>query len=336
MNTEARSCKVCGVEIPRARMEAMPRTVTCVPCQEEIENRVESSVEPDAFGAGEREPGPEVSVDGGLVKLGGWSGGLMEVAETTSRVRVLVVSGQHADARSLVQAMPDEAQAALVALDEDPEQMLSLTAMGEDGRPSYRREVVSLLPTETIAGMVAVRPDERVYNTSLIRAMTPQTFRRTVEETLMPVDDQRVRGRVSWQWLEAVAALNDPNHAAALLRGADPELLEDALVDRLRGRDLNKVMGGIPVFRFFSGDGAGTMRPSHFVGGGRVGSVLDVLYDAAPDLMRLVMRHAWERSAGGEDVFSVAKKEDEVEEEGDEEKDEAGEDGDISLLRRME
>ena len=52
--------------------------------------------------------------------------------------------------------------------------------------------------------------------------------------------------------------------------------------------------------------------------------------------MRLVMRHAWERSAGGEDVFSVAKKEDEVEEEGDEEKDEAGEDGDISLLRRME
>ena len=85
-----------------------------------------------------------------------------------------------------------------------------------------------------------------------------------------------------------------------------------------------------------SGDGAGTIRPSHFVGGGRVGSVLDVLYDAAPDLMRLVTRHAWERSAGGEDVFSVAKKEDEVEEEGDEEKDEAGEDGDISLLRRME
>lgn len=261
----------------------------------------------------------------------------MEVADTTSRVRGLVVSGNHSDARALVQAMPDEAQAALVTLDEDPEQILSLTAMGEDGRPAYRTAVVSLLPTETIASMVAVRPDEKVYNTTLIKAMTPQTFRRTVEETLWPVDDQKVRGRVSWQWLEAVAALNDPNHSAALLRGADPEFLEDALVDRLGRQDLNKVMGGIPVFRFFSADGAGAILPSHFVGGGQVGSVLDALYDAAPEVMRLVMRRAWERSAGDEDVLPVEKADKKEVEEAEEEEDESeGEDNDLSLWRRME
>ena len=51
--------------------------------------------------------------------------------------------------------MPNEAQAVLVTLDEDPEQMLSLTAMGEDGRPAYRAAVVSLLPTETIASTLS-------------------------------------------------------------------------------------------------------------------------------------------------------------------------------------
>lgn len=336
MNPDIRQCELCGVEIPHARLKAVPRAVTCVTCQREIEARPPSTVEPDAFGAGVREPSPEVSVEEGLVRLGGWSGGLMEVADTTSRVRGMVVSGNHSDARSLVQAMPNEAQAALVTLDEDPEQMLSLTAMGEDGRPAYRAAVVSLLPTETIASMVAVRPDEKVYNTSLIKAMTPQTFRRTVEETLSPVDDQKVRGRASWQWLEAVAALNDPSHSAALLRGADPELLEDALVDRLGRQDLNKVMGGVPVFRFFSAEGAGAILPSHFVGGGPVGNVLDALYDAAPEVMRLVMRRAWERSSGDEEVVHVEEP-DVSEEETEAEEDEGeGEDNDLSLWRRME
>ncbi len=335
MNQDTRRCNVCGVEIPQARLAALPRVATCVSCQRKIETRPVLTVEPDAFGAGPRESSPEVSVKRGLVRLGAWSSDLVEVADTTSKVRSLVVSGKHADARSLVQAMSDDAQAALVTLDEDPEQMLSLTATGEDGRPAYRTEVLTLLPTETIATMVAVRPDERVYNTSLIKAMTPQTFRRIVEETLSPVDDQKVRGRVSWQWLEAVAGIDDPNHAAALLRGADPELLEDALVDRLSRQDLNKVMGGVPVFRFLSSDGAGAVRPSRFVGDGRLGDVLDALYDAAPDVMRLVMRRAWERSAGDEEVVRV-KKVEQAEEPSTEDQDDEGDDGDISLWRRME
>jgi len=220
-----------------------------------------------------------------------------------------------------------------VALNRDPEQMLSLTAMGEDGKPNYSQGVVSLLPTETIAGMVAVRPDEKVYNTALVKAMSPQTFRRAVEETLAPIDDQRLRGKVSWEWMEAVASIEDPSRAAELLRACDTEVLEDALIDRMNVQDMNKVAGGVNVFRFFSGDAAGAVLPSHFVGGGSFGLVLDALFDAAPDLIRLVIRRAWERSAGDDDEIPAKEKnaESQVEDLPDEE---MSSDADLSLWER--
>jgi len=327
-------CELCGEEIPEARRKAIPDVRTCVACQEKVETGAQ-----EAAAFGETDPREEVAaveVEGGLVRKGSWSTNLMALSGTSGEIQSLVTGGKEKEASALVKEMPLEAQAAIVALNPDPEQILSLTAMDEDGKPRYSQEVVSLLPTETIAGMVSVRPDEKVYNTALVKSMTPQTFRRAVEETLDPIDDQRLRGKVSWEWMEAVASINDPNLAAELLRECDIEPLEDALVDRMKGRDMNKAAAGVSVFRFFSGDGAGAVSPGHLVGGGNFGAVLDALYDAVPDLIRLVIRRAWERSVGDDDEVKPEKKPepkvDEVVDPSTEQDEEM--DGDISLWNR--
>jgi hypothetical protein len=331
-NSTDQVCELCGEEIPISRIRAVQDVRTCVACQV----KVESGVREDAD-SGETEPREEVApveVDGGLVRKGDWSTNLMALSGTSGEIQSLMNGGKDQEASALVKQMPLEAQAAIVALNQDPEQILSLTAMDSDGKPDYSREVVSLLPTETIAGMVAVRPDEKVYNTALVKAMSPQTFRRAVEETLDPIDDQRLRGKVSWEWMEAVAAIEDPNRAADLLRACDTELLEEALIDRMNGSDMNKVAGGVNVFRFFSGDAAGAVVPSHFVGGGSFGKVLDALFDSAPDLIRLVVRRAWERSVGDDDEVKPEKKPDPNVEEVVDPTTEADEDGNFSLWNR--
>ena len=328
-------CELCGEEIREARLKALPRVRTCIACQK----KVESGVRQDAV-FGPTKPRQEVTpveVEGGLIRKGSWSTNLMTLTGTSGEIQTLLSGGKEQEARAIVQQLPLEAQAAIVALNRDPEQMLSLTAMGEDGKPNYSQGVVSLLPTETIAGMVAVRPDEKVYNTALVKAMSPQTFRRAVEETLDPIDDQQLRGKVSWEWMEAVASIEDPNRAAELLRACETELLEDALIDRMKAHDMNKAAGGVNVFRFFSDDGAGAVLPSHFVGGGSFGLVLNALFDAAPDLIRLVIRRAWERSTGDDDEISVEEKqaEPEVEEQPDPDA-LSDEDADLSLWKRLE
>ncbi len=328
-------CELCGEDIPFARLRALPMVRTCIPCQMKIESGVR---EGPVFG--DTEPKEEVApveMDGGLVRKGNWSTNLMALSSVSGEIQSLVNGGKEREASTLVRQMPLEAQAAIVALDRDPEQMLSLTAVSKDGKANYSRQVVSLLPTETIAGMVAVRPDEKVYNTALVKAMSPQTFRRAVEETLDPIDDQRLRGKVSWEWMEAVASIEDPGRAAELLRACDPEPLEDALINRMKERDINKMAGGVSVFRFFSGDAAGAIQPSHFVWGGHFGRVLDSLFDSAPDLIRLVIRRAWERSAGDDDDVSAAKEESKADPKTEIESDKpVDEDEDISLWKRTE
>ena len=331
-NTTHMVCELCGAEIPKARLSVMPNVKTCVACQKKVAS---GAVEGAVFGDQEpRESVDPVVVEGGLVRKGDWSTNLMALSSTSGKIDNLMTGGREREASALVRQMPLEEQAAVVALNRDPEQVLSLTGMDEDGKPRYSTDVVSLLPTETIAGMVAVRPDEKVYNTALVKAMSPQTFRRAIEETLDPIDDQRLRGKVSWEWMEAVASIDDPNRAAELLRGCDIGLLEDALADRMKGRDLNKVAAGVNVFRFFSGDAAGAIQPSKFVGGGSFGDVLNVLFDAAPDLIRLVIRGAWERSTGDDDEVKEEKpKEPNVEEVVDPAT-ETDEDSDLSLWSR--
>jgi hypothetical protein len=327
-------CELCGEKIPSVRIKALSDVRTCVTCQKKVEAGV---VDDTVFAQTEpREEVAPVEVTGGLIRKGDWSTNLMALTGKSGEIESLMNRGERKEAGALVQAMPLEAQAAIVALDRNPEQMLSLTGMDQDGKPNYSRAVVSLLPTETIAGLVSVRPDERVYNTALMKAMSPETFRRAVEETLNPIDDQRLRGKVSWEWMEAVASIEDPNRAAELLRGCDMELLEDALINRMKGREMNKVMAGISVFRFFSADAAGAVQPSRFVGGGNFGDVLDALFDAAPDLIRMVIRNAWERSLEAEEETPVIPKKDIVKESDADEKTEDDEDGDISFWKRGE
>ena len=214
----------------------------------------------------------------------------------------LLRSGKAAEARALVRKMPVEAQAALVALDEDPEQVLSLTETDDQGAPAYSPRVVEHLPTEVLAEMIARKPDEGEYNTKLIRAMSPGTFKRTVEGTLDPVDDPRLRTRVSWEWLKAAAELEDFDRRAALLRSVDPAVLEDALSDRLEQLDLHGIVsvGEYSIYRFalFSDLGAVGQRPSAFIEDAQTGAVLDALYEAAPELLRYAVRGAWERALG--------------------------------------
>ena len=161
-NSTDRVCELCGDTISQARIRAIYDVQTCVSCQE----RVESGIVDDAV-FGQTEPREEVSpveVTGGLIRKGDWSTNLMTLTGTSGEIQTLMSRGRQSEARAIVQAMPLEAQAAIVALDRNPEQMLSLTGMDETGRPNYRGEVVSLLPTETIAGMVAVRPDEKPHS----------------------------------------------------------------------------------------------------------------------------------------------------------------------------
>ena len=333
-NSIDRVCELCGEEIPRVRIKALSDVRSCVMCQEKIEV---GAVDDAIFRQTEpREEVAPVEVTGGLIRKGGWSTNLMELTGKSGEIETLMNRGEQKEARAIVQAMTLEAQAAIVALDRNPEQMLSLTGMDEDGKPNYNRAVVSLLPAETIAGLVSIRPDEKLYNTALVKAMSPETFRRTVEETLDPICDQGVRGKVSWEWMEAVASIEDPKRAAELLRGCDPELLEDALINRMRIGDINKVMAGTSVFRFFSADAAGAVQPSRFVGGGNFGYVLDALFDAAPILIRMVIRNAWERSLEVEEEKPIAFKKVIVNELDAEEKTEVEEDTDISFWKRGE
>ena len=70
--------------------------------------------------------------------------------------------GKKEDARALVQTLTVEAQAALVVLDEDPENMLSITGMDEDGNPGYSTDVVAHLPTEMLTGLIDYDPERQV------------------------------------------------------------------------------------------------------------------------------------------------------------------------------
>ena len=44
MDTETRECRLCGVEIPTARLKALPDTLVCVACSEEIGGEYELKV----------------------------------------------------------------------------------------------------------------------------------------------------------------------------------------------------------------------------------------------------------------------------------------------------
>ena len=300
-------CIICEAVIPKERLEAVPETRVCVACQARVE-KGEIHLNDWLKQKGDQPVEEEIDVapvqvqDDRLV-AGTWSGGFMEMATQNGHMRRLLQEGKKDEARAMVQSLPKEAQAALVWLDENPEEALSITGMDVSGKPNYSVEVVSLLPTEILAGLVAYDPEEKRFNTHLIQAMTPATFRRTVDETLEPIDNAEARASVTWEWLEALATLNDVNKRCELLRSVDPELLEEALIKQVQQFDMTKTYGmageSAPLFRYFSEDSAVGIVPSMLCEDPAVGHVLDALFDADDDLMRAMIRGAWERQFDG-------------------------------------
>lgn len=295
-------CAVCGVKIPAERRSEMPGVWTCVQCQQQQELRRphEDARNEAQRGAPEPAARDSVEVKGNLVLAGDWSGRLIDLVGRESEVRRLLATDEAEQARTLVQALPVEEQAALVAMSEVPEEMLSMTGADGSGVPGYSRRVVELLPAETLGNLISVDPEERKFNTELIRAMSPGVLQSTMAETLDRVDNPGLRTRVSWEWLQALATLKEFDRRAELLRAVDPALLGDALLDRLEHLKLNEVVsfGGFQVYRFrlFSAEGLGGTRPSAFIDDPETGVVLDALYEAAPDLLSQVIRMAWERA----------------------------------------
>ena len=245
--------------------------------------------------------GTALQVQGGQVVIGSWSKDLMQVVAQSAQLRAMLREGKREEARAFLQARRAEEQAALVAFDIYPEEVLSLTGMDVQGKPAYQTAVVDLLPTEILTSLIAPSLEER-FNVEVLRALSPAAFARTVEETLDPVYQQELRIQVSWEWLEAVAELADPSKAAALLREADPALLEEAILDRLDQLDLGAVAGGtdagsVSRFQVFA-EGLTGGRPGDYIEDVETAAVLDALYEAAPDLLSQLVRGAARRMGG--------------------------------------
>ena len=284
-------CARCEAVISARRLEAVPNTRLCVVCQNEVERGM---VRGEAGWPEEPDVTPLEIQDDRLV-TGAWSAGFLELTAQSSQVRDLLRAGKKADAAALVRALSVEAQAALVVLDEDPEEVLSMTAVDERGKPRYSTAVVARLPTEMLTGLIDYDPEHRGFNTHLIRAMTPGTFRRAVADTLDPMDNAEARSKVSFEWLRALADLRDVNKRAELLQSVDPELLEEALIPHVEKMGMNDIVASLSRHRFFSDDAVMGERPSSFIEDPVVGRVFDALYEADADLMRYIIRGAWER-----------------------------------------
>ena len=294
-------CVMCEAIISEERLRAVPYTRLCVTCKDKVE-RGRISLKSHSMGTAVQAEEPEVKpieVREDRLVIGAWSTGFMELAAQSSQIRDLLREGKKEDARALVQTLAVEAQAALVVLDEDPETVLSITGMDEDGNPGYSTDVVAHLPTEMLTGLIDYDPERQDFNAHLIRAMTPGTFRRTVEDTLEPMDSAGARSKVSFEWLRALSTLGDANKCAELLNSVDPELLEEALTPYVKDMRMDEIVGAagaaVPRHRLFSEEAAVGEKPSTILEDPVVGSVLDALFDADADLMRSVIRGAWER-----------------------------------------
>ncbi len=245
-----------------------------------------------------------LQVQGDRVVLGEWSGDLEALIAKNVELRQMLGKGRTAEARALLRALAVEEQAALVAIDENPEEVLSLTGMDAQGRPGYLPTVVDKLPSAIIAELVA--PSEYKlarFNTALLQTMSAESFARAVEDALDPVYYHGNRTKVSWEWLEAVAALDEPNKRAALLYKVDQSLLEDAFLDKVDSIDMHaqvgrlEDIGSVSSFSLLSESGQAVMLPP--INDPEIREVIYALHQAAPELLAKVLRAAWERAGGG-------------------------------------
>ena len=242
-----------------------------------------------------------LQVQGDRVVLGEWSGDLEELIAKNVALRQMLREGRADEAHALLKAQVVEEQAALVAIDENPEEVLSLTGMDAKGRLGYLPAVVDKLPSEIIAELVA--PSEYKlarFNTALLQTMSAESFARAVEDALDPIYYHGNRTQVSWEWLKAVAALDDHNKRAALLYKVDQSLLEEAFLDKVDGIDMHAQVGiekPVSAFRLLSESGQAVVLPP--IGDPEIAEVIHALHQAAPELLAAVLRAAWERASQG-------------------------------------
>ena len=239
-----------------------------------------------------------LAVSEGRVVVGDWSADVGEVIAVSARLRGLLREGRVSQAREMLSSLCREKQAAVVAVDADPEEILSLTGMDEAGRPGYLAEVVDRLPSSLLTELLVPRDAKwDRFNTGLLASMSEGTFRRTVADTLDPVYFHGRRGAVSWEWLEIVAALQAVDRIASLLQSVDEEVLEDALIPHIDRFAMDEVVfPGVSAFRTVSESGGGLMLPA--MDDPEKEEVIRALHAAAPELLARVIRNAWERAGG--------------------------------------
>ncbi len=237
-----------------------------------------------------------LAVREGRVVVGDWSADVGEVVAVSARLRGLLGDGRLSQAREMLRSLSREELVAVVAVDADPEEILSLTAMDEEGRPGYLAEVVDRLPSSLLTELLVPRDAKwGRFNTGLLAAMSEETFRRTVADTLDPVYFHGHRGAVSWEWLEIVAALPDVDRIASLLESVDEEVLEDALLPHVDRFAMNEaVYPGVSAFRTVSESGGGLVLPE--IDDPQKEEVIHALHAAAPGLLARAIRNAWERA----------------------------------------
>ena len=222
------------------------------------------------------------------MQVGERSWKLSELIPKTDEIRDLIRAGQSESARQLMQDRSTEEQAVLVALSEDPEEMLSLTGPGG----GYSQQVVNLLPSEVLTNLIVPDTDYLRYNIELIKALSPTKFQGLISETLDPMDYQDDRRQVSWEWLEVLAELDDVDKRGELLRAVEIQVLAEALRDVvhlfrfddiLHFRRLTDTRQPYYLFE----------RPGDYLEDLKVAAVLDALHDAAPEVVAEMISDAW-------------------------------------------
>jgi len=224
------------------------------------------------------------------VMAGQWSGTLMDLAGQSGQLQGLVQNAQWKEARQLVQSQPVEAQAALVMLDENPEQVLSLTGMGTDGKPQYSPAVVERLPTETLTELIVPHGTKFIrFNEAVLQAMSPQKLVHTIEETLDPVHQPELRLQVLDEWLQALSHTSGEK-TSQVLRQLDMDLLEEAVMDRFEEMDLTESVassGGFGVSRMHAlQSGASASALEEFKADPVISRLFGLLHNVAPDLLQ--------------------------------------------------
>ena len=237
-----------------------------------------------------------LTVRGDDIVVGEWSVEMGKVIAANVQLRGLLREGRTDEARALFQSRCAEEQAALIAVDAHPEELLSLTGMDEAGRPGYLSAVVDRLPSAVLIELLVPRDAKLMrFNTEVLARMSPSTFRRTVEDTLDPIYYHGTRCAVSWEWMEIVAALPDVNKAARLLLAVDEDVLEDALLTHVDRFEMNEVIApGVAAFKTLGESGEGVMLP--LFSDPERADVVHALHQAAPELISRVIRNTWERA----------------------------------------